>query len=438
MLRVRWAAVAVVLSIPASAVQPGDIVTGTNGLAAAAAPTAVNRAVLHGSPALVIAVRGEWTRLLAADGSSGWTSRQLGGGVHARIAGDKLELSDRSPDMSSVAEGVETFTVPAKEASIVGASMKSRAESPQQLMLPPRLNPFVTPWIEIRAGSRTGWVVPSDLRLEWGEPVPPGELIPAMDRLGFSGIVRAPFLRPVEQAIIASHTPGASILHFDSISSKPNRIAADNTSVKTLRAVVRHGPEWLAEFSSPQGSVFYFPGRGDATVAEGAPVMINTASADLNADGKPELVLQLAGTYGDGYATVLWIVNGDGTQGLRIDTVPLGGSNGEPGGSTVEAAWWIDENTLWIARAERRSIEYAAIPASNGPAHGVIVARFRARDAAEERAISRSLQAFPMRAANGSVEWGVGRLFRTKAAAEAWRGTASPRSMVIALPLHSK
>src|SRR6266581_6119100 len=106
MLRVKLhrAAELFCLALPLWAVQPGDIVKGVAGLAVATHPGAAPQTVLHGSPALVLAVQKdaggkEWTRVLAADGASGWTSRQFREAVPARISGGNLlELADRSPD----------------------------------------------------------------------------------------------------------------------------------------------------------------------------------------------------------------------------------------------------------------------------------------------------------------------------------------------------
>src|SRR5947207_3189243 len=75
--KLRRAAELLCLALPLWAAQPGDIVKGVAGLAVAAHPGAAPHTVLHGSPALVLAVQRdaggkEWTRVLAADGRSGW------------------------------------------------------------------------------------------------------------------------------------------------------------------------------------------------------------------------------------------------------------------------------------------------------------------------------------------------------------------------------
>ncbi len=435
----KWAfAVAVLsLSTSASAVQPGDIVKGVDGLAVASAPAAPNQTVLRGSPALVIAVRGQWTRLLAADGACGWTSRQFSGAAHARIAGRaQLELSERSPDDPSIEPGIETFQAAAKDASIIGASRKTRVASPRQLILPPRLNPFLTPWLEIRSESRSGWIVPAELPLEWGEPAGAGDVASAMDRLGLNGIVREPFLGPVREAFLASYHASASVLRFENISSKPERVLSSDAAVQALNALVRLAPGWVAAFSGDRGFVFLFSNAGAAVVSEGTPIVARAAAADLNGDGKPELVLQLASIYGDGYRTALWIVDGDSGKGLAIASAPLGGSSGEPGGGSVEAAWWIDASTLWIARVDAKRVEYelAAYGTSKEPprrAYAAVAGRFPSRDAAERRAIALrdggnfSVQTFPFRLANGPVEWAAGRLFQEQAQAKAWQPAAS-------------
>ena len=273
---------ALALASPLRAAQPGDIVRDVDGLAVAPSPSAAKQRTLHGSPALVLAVQGEWTRLLAADGASGWTDRRFTNAVAAHIAvTGSIELSDRSPDQPSISEGVETFAIPAKEASIAGASLKSRVASLRQLMLPARWNPFLTPWLEVRSGSRAGWIVPSELPIEWGGPVR-GENFPAaMDRLGLKGIVRRPFVAPVEQLASQACEPRGSVLQFETVSSKPERVASADASTTTLEALVRFPQNWAAAFSGSRGSLLSFSDGAAAVVRQGSPVIIAAREAHL-------------------------------------------------------------------------------------------------------------------------------------------------------------
>jgi hypothetical protein len=445
------------LVVPLFAVQPGDIVKGVAGLAVATHPGAVSQVVLHGSPGLVLAVQQDaggkqWTRVLAADGGSGWTSRQFREALPARISGGRLlELSDRSPDHPSISEGIETIEVPREGAAISGASEKPRVASLVQMMLPPRLNPFLMPWLEINSGSRKGWVVPSELELEWGEPARGKNLVAAMELLGMDGIVRAPFLGPVRQTLLELYSPPAPVLTFEDISSKPVSAPSPAFIAKAPETLVRISPAWVAVFSSSAGFAFSFSKSGtgvvsaavnavvNAVVNQGKPVIVRAASGDLNGDGRPELVIQLASIYGDGYTTALWIVNGNSPEkGLDITTVALGGSGGEPGGSSIEAAWWIDGTMLWIARADSGRAEYVrlaygAVPAkaTRQTAYAVIAGQFPSREAAEQRAIALTgptgppVQTFPWQPTKGPLQWAAGRLFRGRSAAQSWCNAAA-------------
>jgi hypothetical protein len=432
--RLVFAAVLFWLASPLRAVQPGDIVKDVDGLAVAAMPGGPQRAVLHGSPALVIGIRVDsrglqWTRLLAADGVSGWTERRFSNAVPARVvSAGKLQLSDRSPDAASISEGIEPFEVSGKDVKIAGASVASRVASPRELSLPARLNPFLMPWLEIHSGSRTGWAIPSELTLAWGEPARGEDLIAAMNRLGFKGIARRPFLGPVQQMLVdaASRRRGTT-LELQTISGKPVKVQTV-PSISSPDVMVRFSAGWAALFSSARECVVAFGNGNAAVVREGRPILISAMEEDLNGDGRPELALALANTNGDGYSYALWLIDGRGDQ-FSITPAPLGGSSGEPGGRTVDAEWWIDGRSVWIARAEGKRVEYEVLgyPAgdstvSQGRAYAVVAGQFPSREAAERSGSGfgdRSQAAVHVFPCSGS--WCVGRIFERGSEADAWR-----------------
>jgi hypothetical protein len=411
------------VALPLGCIEPGEVVGGVVGLALSPSPGAPAQRVARGGPALVLAVRGGWVRLLAADGSYGWTSRPLGEAFAARVRpGGALELSDRSPDQPSISEGFDTLRVPAAQAEIIGASEKARVAAPGQLMLPPRMNPFLLPWLEIRSGARSGWIYPPELPLEWNGPEGRDDVPAAIHRLGLEGIVRPPFLGAVKV-----FQPGRLGLEFEDIAREPSRSPSRPFTAKAVETLVAIPSQWIAVLSGSGGSVFVFSDAGPAVLTSGKQVVLRAERADLNGDGRPELVMELAETYGDGYTTALWIASG-----AQVQPVPLGGASGEPGGGAVEASWWLEASTLWIARANGRHVEHVRVgygAAAGGPkreaAIAVIAARFPTREVASVQAIALDAQPFPLVSPKGPVEWAAGRLFRSRREAEAWRRAKS-------------
>jgi hypothetical protein len=450
MLLANW--ILWLLALPAPAAQQGDIVGNVAGLPLSPTPGTKAQLVLRASPALVLAVQKdgtgqEWARLLGADGSLGWTSQHLNAGSPAKItARGMVELSDRSPDQPSFSEGIEAFQVSASDAKISGATAKSRVPSLDKLMIPARLNPFLAPWLEIQAGPRTGWIAPSELQLTWGTGMESTNLTQVMDALGMDGIVRAPFLGPVQTALV-KHAPraGDRVLHFDNILSKPAATMLDASNWHQPELLLRT-PRYRAlpaeiaiGFRDSAGTALVFVGRGAAVVREGNPIVVAHHSADLDGDGRSELVLQLVSTYGDGYTTALWIVNGRSREnGPNIATVTLGGSGGEPGSSTIDAYWWVDSAAVWVARVESGRVEFAQVAYAGAAgarrklkaAYAVIAGEFSSREAAEQRAITlerewqRPVPVFPWSSETKQQHWAVGRFFRTHAAADAFRKQA--------------
>ncbi len=433
------------LLLPLGAAQPGEIVGRVRGLAVAARVGGPAQTILQGSPALVLGVQKdssgrEWVRLLAADGKSGWTPHAFGAGTAARIPGaGALELSDRSPDQASFAEGIETITVPRHEAKIVGASAQLRVASLDQLMLPARLNPFLMPWLEIRAGERQGWIVPPELPLEWGAEARGREWPTLMDELGLEGIVRAPFLGAAGQRLAELSAEQAPVLEFAEIGSKPKRTEGSKVSGQTVEALVRLESAWVAALSGSDGVRLLFSRGGSALVGRGTPVIVGAAAGDLNGDGKKELVLHLAGRYGDGYTTALWVVSG-AEKGLEIRSIALSGASGEPGGGSIDASWWLDGLVLWIARVEVERVAYTRVGGSGLTGYAVIGGTYSSRDAADQRAIALTqgagakVQVFPVNhSAKSPLRWAAGRIFGARAEADRWRKSLKAATTVRAI-----
>ena len=76
--------------------------------------------------------------------------------------------------------------------------------------------------------------------------------------------------------------------------------------------------------------------------------MVRAQSIDLENDGTPEWLLEVVGTYGDGYYSMLWVLRQSAAD-LQIDRIALSHSSGEVPGPATDAAWWVDSDLkLWI------------------------------------------------------------------------------------------
>jgi hypothetical protein len=81
--------------------------------------------------------------------------------------------------------------------------------------------------------------------------------------------------------------------------------------------------------------------------------IIRLEEADLDGDGRPEWILEVAGLYGDGYYTELWVIDGRSTLGrLRIQRQALSRSSGEAPAGAQDAAWAVgSDRMLWVWRS---------------------------------------------------------------------------------------
>lgn len=384
-----------------------------------------------------------WIRLLAADGSSGWTSRRFQGEPARIVAPPVLQLSPHAPGEASFSPSDDEVTVPSARTSVTGGARIGRVSSLEQLKIPARLNPFLASWLQIQSSATSKWIAPSEIGCTWRPDRSTPDLERAAEALHLEGIVRSPFLGALGKRFDGLRPrPGQVPLHFNDIQS--HSIAEATTAAQTWdhpKLFLRSTPS-LVSFPGSAGTAFVFGRVGFALVAQGRPVVVDYQLADLDGDGKPELLLQLVSTYGDGYTTALWIVDGAASQNgnLRIAAETLDGSSGEPGGSTVDAQWWADtpnasaRSTLWIARAQRARVEFAVIdyPRSTATAarnaYAVVADQFLSAEAAARSSIllsqknSHRVHYFPWAAdAAGAKSWAVGRLFRNRDDAVAWR-----------------
>jgi hypothetical protein len=355
----------------------GSLVTGVVGVRLADAPGAEPDRIALGSPALVLEQRdaeggAAWYRLLAADGRHGWWSGEPTGVLAARVAAgaEGSELLTPFPGDAAADEEVHSMQVaPRALGELTGASALARVASLRQLQIPEASNPFLTPWLALRFGELEGYAPASRVQLTWDPRDVAGAdagLLGALGRFEITGLARRPFLGPVE-AIARDALPAAERVCLSSAADAEAFAWAPlgKTEWRDTDALV-HIPHEAD--GAPGALLFMGAGREALWVVLGAqhsacirlegtrPIPVAYATPDLDADGRPEWVVEAVELYGDGYTSAIWILGGGSlTDRPALMRIPLGGSGGEPGGTRVEASWRVERHsgrdTLRVERA---------------------------------------------------------------------------------------
>ncbi len=368
---------------------PGEVVFPAERIEISSTPGAPPHTQLNSSPALVLSTSGSWRRLLGANGTTGWS--RIIPQHFAPASAQASEMMSRSPDDADFASEAESMTVaPDQKASVTGASRKSRTASMSQLQLPEWANPFLTPWLKLKAGSQTGWQAPSLLSLIYTAPV--------------AGLIRAPFLGPLVPTLNAWRpAAGEPVWRFPDLRTKPEKNTPSSGDFGEAELVLEL-PEGsgqvitkLAVFPGKTGRLFTVQTGGKdlvhAVVESYAPLVTGFATADLNRDGANELLLEMIQTYGDGWFSTLWVVDGKSTgANLEVSAVPLAGVGGEPGASATDAFWWVENGILWIVRGGKEpgatAVSYrdGKLSALHQKAYAVVLGHSKSRLEAERAA----------------------------------------------------
>lgn len=384
--------------------------------------------VAGGSPALVLEVRSNdadkrrWYRLLAADGTFGWTTEAPAAlAIATASATGTMQVLDHSPDDAGASPKAIMLGAPA---AIVGASRQSSTASPQHLMLAPDSNFLRTPYLKLMAEDKTGWISPYEISLA------------VTGAVSVQGLVRSPF--PIV-APDPAETPAAAIrLNEDGRPAKPGT-AGVKQSWNPVNAAVFAGPRAAYVFGSATNA-----GANPATLllfenkAEIAHLILDSQSvllqgarpADLNGDGNPEWLLELGQLSGHGYSSKLWIVSVNGAKVAAAKPSELTTQAGDTPGAS--ASWWFDElqKQLWVARVNEQGAEAERV---NWTKAGAAFAKTTAAFAVASQAFDSKAQAtaamlefnsrlpvFPV-VENGKVRWVAGRLFASEKEAHEWQ-----------------
>jgi hypothetical protein len=324
-----------------------------------------------------------WQHLLASDGSHGWTAQPLGAerAVSGRARGDGLELLPVPPGhvdfLSSVGQPVPIGAT----GRLLGGSRDSQVADTQDQMLPAWLNPSLAPWVRWVMGDVDGWAPLQQVALDWAGYSAPadGSTRSILGAWGLQGLSRAPFLAPVAPALKrlapADGTPALDL------SGAPGQVAGRSVlrgdwqgPLNAYRAASAPagGLAALLVFGQGKARAFVLQGANGTTAValadEDSLSILRLEEVDFDGDGRPEWVLEVAGLYGDGYYTELWVVDGRSTLGSpRIQRHALSRSAGENPGGTQNAGWAIgSDRTLWVWRSAATGSRLSALRYGRG------------------------------------------------------------------------
>ena len=445
--------------IAETALEP-RVLTGVLNAPLAETPGARPNAVAAGNVALVVESRVEdgrpWFRLLVSDGSHGWTvatpENLQPAVIHPVI--DPFVLLEHNPDETPI-EASSQIKVESATGQVLGDSRRSQPASLEAMRIPERLNPAIQPWLWLKFGESSGYAPLDWVAIDWGSTAArDGALATAVDHLALRGVIRKPFLTPVADLLTRAapkRSVPVQVLSDDGVSRHETIPDVDWTRPEMLvRLDVRRGGiDSLVVYAvSDRARLFSFR-NGDASpvnilVEEDHPFANQVETRDLDGDGKPEWLLEVVSTYGDGYYSRLWVLAGNSVESaVKLATVPLSRSSGESDGE-IEAAWWLDpEHRLWIGRAGKRQttgsclryVKQTLVPCGSHRSFAVAVfarePRFSvARQIWLERRETVPAGVFPV-IERTDLRWIVGHPFLDKDSARAWTKRQAGAEMIV-------
>ncbi len=292
---------------------------------------------------LVLERRDGKSRVLAADGSQGWTGASLmpvAGAVTVECMGDNFSLFAESPDVVSPEAG-ETRRAAAREGALLGAAKKAYPASQQQLLAPERLR-VMLPVMRVACGVE-GYAPLDWLWLKYTAP-PLGEI---------TGLAQRPFLGPFRKAL-EEMAPKASsealVFLEDRLERRPlaegfrelhGFYRDPGGSGKTL-TVYGNGAGRLLRFSQPEVSLL---------MPEYAPYVLRVEVQEA------VWLVEVVSIFGDGAYSTLFRIGASGEVTFR----PLSRSSGEEA-EDAEAAWGWLSGKEWTARRVKGKVSLTGFP----------------------------------------------------------------------------
>jgi hypothetical protein len=298
-----------------------------------------------------------------ADGATGWTSREFAEirAVRVRPAIQSFSLLTRSPDDPSFGDAEERRVSDGIEGEILGVSERARVAGNERLMFPERYRRAL-PWLDLKFGDVRGFAP-----FDWVTLVPAsvsatGSLPEALEAAGATGLVWKPFLGGLPTATVTTGT----VHELANPDSEP-ALVQRSSEWRVPEFMFRDGQGRMAVYSNGVRRLFRFS-EGTAATAD---IEIDGDNAepgrvqhvDMNMDGKKEWLVETLARYGDGFYSVLWILDGRTVPGrLRLERLPLSRSAGESASRDADASWeWRTDGTLQVTRGpagQRQTVTY--------------------------------------------------------------------------------
>jgi len=358
-----------------------------------------------------------WSRILSADGFSGWTEKTIGtpGNTSVVQALPTFKLIAKSPDDEPVESAGEVSVQSGGTGTVLGATAKAYPATMDQLRLPPHLSSAL-PWLHLEFGKATGFG-PVDWISFRSDPAIMTSAV---------GLLRRPFLTP--------QTPSTKLPRVGDSAVLIEQFGAQRTTVKLDEdwkevetfyqdpsdesrrlSVFRYGAKRLISIEDRNG----FTSR--LLFAEHQPFLHRVESADLNGDGRVEWLFEMAFLYGDGaYSLLIHLPS----SGVTVES--LSHTGGEEGSKEITAGWGVYEGALWIARAEAKQTTMQKLGGKPSRAWLGVIA-----ESAEPRTFATEGIVVPY-SRDGRIVWITAVPFDSEAGARQWV-EAHPGTRVIAI-----
>jgi hypothetical protein len=281
-------------------------------------------------------------RVLAADGSIGWTGglTPVAGAVSVECPGESFQMFGGSPDVAAPEAG-EMRQATAREGVLLGAATKTYPATQQQLLAPARLR-VLLPVVRLRCGVE-GYAPLDWVWLQYGAP----------KLEGITGLVRRPFLGPFRSELqAAAPAAGGAVVAFLEDKLEKQMLAEGFTEVhgyyrdpagsgKTL-TIYGNGVGRLYRFAQPEVSLL---------LPEYAPYPLRVEVRER------KWLVEVVSIFGDGAYSTLFEIGERGEVSFR----PLSRSSGEEA-EDVEASWgWLD-GKVWTARRVAGKVSLTGVP----------------------------------------------------------------------------
>ncbi len=419
---------------------PGEIVSGVQNRILSRTPAGPPCCVVRGGPAIAFeSKRGPdgavWTLVIGADGSVGWIKGLKAAGLRAtalpRNGAPILNVVPADPASLDSAKQIQ----PAYPTGEISGSAEAMTTNSFQLALPPHLNPFGGRWLQLAFGPVKGWTSVYDVSLSWDRSAAP-----------LSGLVRKPFL-PKPAGAREWLRPGEAVPQIDGSADSyrtpegPFEIeeliaGAPSAPAVPELALVSNSGSWLMVVKGARGQTGVVP------LAQYRHVLGKFERADLNGDGAPELLVRDTFVHGDGYTSVLWVIDCSGpATGWRAIRLAMEADAEDSSDSRRDSAWWVDRgaagSVLWIARSDQNGVAFRAAKYANGGLsdlagaayYAAVTGSFDSHAAAQSHALAHPAElVFPSPSVSGGKTWSTGRLFANRMPAQRW---AAPRRATV-------